>query len=103
MLTAPESVLATWERINSVSESIGARLVIYREPRAPEESVTVNPVGIPALSRPVKLKVVALAFSTAACALAIAAGVITGVAEASTVGAVATSTSLATSVEETFS
>jgi len=39
---------------------------------------------------------VALAFSTAAWALAIAAGVITGVAEASTVGAVATSTSFAT-------
>ena len=82
MLAAPESVLATWERINSVSESTGGRLVIYKEPRAPEESVTVNPVGIQALSRQVKLKVVAFAFWAAACALAIAAAVITGVADA---------------------
>jgi hypothetical protein len=53
--------------------------------------VTVNPVGIPVLSRPVKLRLVALAFSTTACALAIAAAVIEGVAEASTDGASTTS------------
>jgi hypothetical protein len=80
---------------SSVSERAGWRLVLKREPREPVESVTLNPVGIPALSRPVKLKVVALAFSTAAWALAIAAGEITGVADASRAGDAASTTPVA--------